>query len=208
MLRCRSVAGFFDGVDAHRSPKKIRAPSPRVPGVWHYGRISHYHKAADEANIRSQNLLTAKGGDMVKSSGRTGVCPKMWAPERRETTVYRRKRLTLMPVIALAALSLMVALPTLSGMRLYAATAAALHDRHRSSGRHALVDRFGPRRQRRHSRRHRPHQRRQPPPRRRPRTRPTPSHPPVGRTPIYPNPSSAPASFTTVNFGPRILDLK
>lgn len=35
----------------------------------------------------------------------------------------RRKRLTLMPVIALAALSLMVALPTLSGMRLYAATA-------------------------------------------------------------------------------------
>ncbi len=35
----------------------------------------------------------------------------------------RRKRLTLMPVIVLAALSLMVALPTLSGMRLYAATA-------------------------------------------------------------------------------------
>ena len=35
----------------------------------------------------------------------------------------RRRRLTLMPVIALAALSLMVALPTLSGMRLYAATA-------------------------------------------------------------------------------------
>ena len=34
----------------------------------------------------------------------------------------RRKRLTLMPAIALAALSLMVALPTLSGMRLYAAT--------------------------------------------------------------------------------------
>ena len=34
-----------------------------------------------------------------------------------------RKRLTLMPVIALAALSLMVALPTLSGSRLYAATA-------------------------------------------------------------------------------------
>lgn len=35
----------------------------------------------------------------------------------------RRKRLTLMPVIALAALSLMVALPTLSSVRLYAATA-------------------------------------------------------------------------------------
>ncbi len=33
----------------------------------------------------------------------------------------RRKRLTLMPAIALVALSLMVALPTLSGMRLYAA---------------------------------------------------------------------------------------
>ena len=47
----------------------------------------------------------------------------MWGPERRKTTVTRRKRLTLMPVIALAALSLMVALPTLSGMRLYAATA-------------------------------------------------------------------------------------
>jgi predicted Zn-dependent protease len=36
-------------------------------------------------------------------------------------TVTRRKRLTLMPAIALAALSLMVALPTLSNMRLYAA---------------------------------------------------------------------------------------
>lgn len=35
----------------------------------------------------------------------------------------RRKRLTLMPAIALAALSLMVALPMLSGMRLYAASA-------------------------------------------------------------------------------------
>lgn len=35
----------------------------------------------------------------------------------------RRKRFTLMPAIALAALSLMVALPTLSSMRLYAATA-------------------------------------------------------------------------------------
>ena len=35
----------------------------------------------------------------------------------------RRKRLTLMPVIALAALALMVALPMLSGVRLYAATA-------------------------------------------------------------------------------------
>ena len=35
----------------------------------------------------------------------------------------RRKRLTLMPVIALAALSLMVALPTLSSARLYAASA-------------------------------------------------------------------------------------
>lgn len=35
----------------------------------------------------------------------------------------RRKRLTLMPAIALAALSLMVALPTLSSVRLYAASA-------------------------------------------------------------------------------------
>ena len=35
----------------------------------------------------------------------------------------RRKRFTLMPAIALAALSLMVALPTLSSVRLYAATA-------------------------------------------------------------------------------------
>lgn len=34
----------------------------------------------------------------------------------------RRKRLTLMPAIALAALSLMVALPSLSTMHLYAAT--------------------------------------------------------------------------------------
>jgi LysM repeat protein len=37
-------------------------------------------------------------------------------------TVGTRKRFTLMPVIALAALSLMVALPTLSSMRLYAAS--------------------------------------------------------------------------------------
>ena len=37
--------------------------------------------------------------------------------------MMRRRRPTLMPAIALAALSLMVALPTLSGMRLYAATA-------------------------------------------------------------------------------------
>lgn len=35
----------------------------------------------------------------------------------------KRKKLTLMPVISLAALSLMVALPTLSNMHLYAATA-------------------------------------------------------------------------------------
>lgn len=35
----------------------------------------------------------------------------------------RRKRFTLMPAIALAALGLMVALPTLSSVRLYAATA-------------------------------------------------------------------------------------
>jgi LysM repeat protein len=39
-------------------------------------------------------------------------------------TVIRRKRLTLMPAIALASLSLMVALPTLSNMHLYAATSA------------------------------------------------------------------------------------
>jgi LysM repeat protein len=37
--------------------------------------------------------------------------------------VDRRKRFTLMPAIALAALGLMVALPTLSSVRLYAATA-------------------------------------------------------------------------------------
>lgn len=35
----------------------------------------------------------------------------------------RRKRFTLMPAIALTALGLMVALPTLSSVRLYAATA-------------------------------------------------------------------------------------
>jgi nucleoid-associated protein YgaU len=37
--------------------------------------------------------------------------------------MYRRKRFTLMPAIAIAALGLMVALPSLSSMRLYAATA-------------------------------------------------------------------------------------
>lgn len=37
--------------------------------------------------------------------------------------MYRRKRVTLMPVISLAALSLMVALPVLSSTRLYAASA-------------------------------------------------------------------------------------
>ena len=37
--------------------------------------------------------------------------------------IGRRKRFTLMPAIALAALGLMVALPTLSSVRLYAATA-------------------------------------------------------------------------------------
>lgn len=37
--------------------------------------------------------------------------------------MYKRKKVTLMPVIALAALSLMVALPTLSSTRLYAASA-------------------------------------------------------------------------------------
>lgn len=36
--------------------------------------------------------------------------------------MVRRKRFTLMPAIALAGLGLMVALPTLSGVRLYAAT--------------------------------------------------------------------------------------
>ena len=35
----------------------------------------------------------------------------------------KRNKLTLMPMIALAALSLTVSLPTLSGMRLYAASA-------------------------------------------------------------------------------------
>ncbi len=38
-------------------------------------------------------------------------------------TIRPRKRPTLMPVISLAALSLMVALPTLSSMRIYAASA-------------------------------------------------------------------------------------
>jgi nucleoid-associated protein YgaU len=42
---------------------------------------------------------------------------------KEKSTVYKRKRVTLMPVIALAALSLMVALPTLSSTRLYAASA-------------------------------------------------------------------------------------
>jgi LysM repeat protein len=37
--------------------------------------------------------------------------------------IVRRKRFSLMPAIALAALALMVALPTLSSVRLYAATA-------------------------------------------------------------------------------------
>jgi len=37
--------------------------------------------------------------------------------------VGRRKRFTLMPAIALVGLGLLVALPTLSSMRLYAATA-------------------------------------------------------------------------------------
>jgi predicted Zn-dependent protease len=42
---------------------------------------------------------------------------------RRAKMIVRRRRFTLMPAIALAALGLMVALPTLSSMRLYAATA-------------------------------------------------------------------------------------
>ena len=37
--------------------------------------------------------------------------------------MYRRRKLTLMPAIALAALSLMVVLPALSSTRLYAASA-------------------------------------------------------------------------------------
>jgi Tfp pilus assembly protein FimV len=41
----------------------------------------------------------------------------------RVNDMARRRRFTLMPAIALAALSLMVALPTLSGARLYAASA-------------------------------------------------------------------------------------
>jgi LysM repeat protein len=39
-----------------------------------------------------------------------------------ERKMGRRKKFTLMPAIALAALGLMVALPTLSSVRLYAAT--------------------------------------------------------------------------------------
>lgn len=60
---------------------------------------------------------------MLKSSSRTGVCHNIWGARKRDSTVTRRKRLTLMPAIALVALSLMVALPSLSGMRLYAASA-------------------------------------------------------------------------------------
>jgi predicted Zn-dependent protease len=41
----------------------------------------------------------------------------------RMDVMGRRKRFTLVPAIALAALGLMVALPTLSSVRLYAATA-------------------------------------------------------------------------------------
>lgn len=41
----------------------------------------------------------------------------------RVTDMARRRRFTLMPAIALAALGLMVALPTLSSVRLYAASA-------------------------------------------------------------------------------------
>jgi predicted Zn-dependent protease len=41
----------------------------------------------------------------------------------KRTVVRRKKKATLMPAITLAALSLMVALPTLSSMHLYAATA-------------------------------------------------------------------------------------
>ena len=41
----------------------------------------------------------------------------------RVDVMGKRKRFTLMPAIALAALGLMVALPTLSSVRLYAATA-------------------------------------------------------------------------------------
>jgi predicted Zn-dependent protease len=37
--------------------------------------------------------------------------------------MYRRKRVTLMPLVALTALSVMVAVPTLSSVRLYAAPA-------------------------------------------------------------------------------------
>jgi predicted Zn-dependent protease len=44
-------------------------------------------------------------------------------PSPSTTLRMTRRKLTLMPVIALAALSLMVALPTLSSTRLYAATA-------------------------------------------------------------------------------------
>jgi nucleoid-associated protein YgaU len=51
---------------------------------------------------------------------RTLVCHKIW---KEQNTVGRRKRFTLMPLITLMALSLMVALPTLSNMRLYAASA-------------------------------------------------------------------------------------
>lgn len=69
-----------------------------------------------------ENGLTALGDGVLKSSGRTPVWPKIWA-RSEAAAVGRRKRLTLMPAIALAALSLMVALPTLSSVRLYAATA-------------------------------------------------------------------------------------
>ena len=50
-----------------------------------------------------------------------------------------------MPAIALAALGLMVALPTLSSVRLYAAGAAAVRDGYGPARRYALVDRRGTR---------------------------------------------------------------
>lgn len=71
-----------------------------------------------------RTILTVQEGTMLKSRGRTSVrhkmCRKAW---KEQTAVVRRKRMTLMPAISLAALSLMVTLPALSSVHLYAASA-------------------------------------------------------------------------------------
>src|SRR5271166_4661558 len=90
-----------------------------MPCVWHGSALQIYHRLGQKCKHTFAPPLTPGGGDVLKSSGRTVVRPKIWGDD----TVRRRKKLTLMPAIALAALSLMVALPTLSSMHLYAASA-------------------------------------------------------------------------------------